>query len=155
MKNLNEKEFSTKLIELPDNQPPKSRIYVNEAPTNSVVLGALLEACIRVDTFYLLFMTDDIPNEDMLHIHLLDKKLNLVDSATIGSAYATGSFSKLEMHDPDTVTFHFIGSTQWLVQVLPKRKMLIPLLSDPKGVSRKFCFKSHLKIGGRPLPDSK
>ncbi len=84
----------------------------------------------------------------MLHIHLLDSELRLIDSITIGSPYSTGSFRSLEIIEPNLVSFHFIGGTQWRVEISPKKYFYVPYFSDPKGVYRKFRFSRFLKITG-------
>jgi hypothetical protein len=155
MKKLSEKEFSTRVVDQTGElELQKSQVYIDEKVTNSYVVGAFLESCIKFDRFYLVFMTDDIPSEDMLHIHLLNEKLSLLDTATIGSAYATGSFKALEICEPNIVKFHFIGLTQWVVHVFQKKQLHFPFISDPKGVSRKISFSSYLKIYGSPIPES-
>ena len=155
MRKLLEQELTIKPI---DNNSvtelPKSEILLNGAATGKIVSGAVLESAVSWDDFYLLFMTDDIPQEDMLGIHLFDKKLNLIDSATLGAMYSTGSFSSLELVDPNIVDFHFIGDTNWRVELLKKPVFGLPFFSDPKGVTRKLGFKKHLKIYGHPLPES-
>ncbi len=155
MKILTEQEFSAKkLTQTNESEPQKGQIYIDNKPTNSFIDGAILEASIQYNNFYLAFMTDDIPYEDMLHIHLLDKKLNLLDSVTIGSPYATGSFKSLEICEPNSAKFYFMGATQWIISIFPEKQLHIPLFSDPKGVSRKIKFSRYLKITGTPIPES-
>ncbi|KPZ51819.1 hypothetical protein AN391_03902 [Pseudoalteromonas sp. P1-13-1a] len=70
----------------------QSCIFLNNTRTDKVVNGTYLELCIKAGCKYLVFMTDDTPYEDMLHIHLLNERLDIIDSATIGSMYSTGAF---------------------------------------------------------------
>jgi hypothetical protein len=58
-------------------------------------------------------MTDDIPGEDMLHIHLLAEDLSVIDSATIGGMYSTGSFTNHTVLSPNEIAFNFIGGHEW------------------------------------------
>ena len=122
-------------------------------PTGKLVEGAILEAAAEWQGLRLLFTSDDSPFEDFLHIHLLDSDLVLLDSATIGGMYSTGSFSLLESPEPDTLWFCFIGETEWSVQVLPKPSFRLPLISEPTGVSRALGFKRHFIVRGRPKPE--
>ena len=155
MEKISDQEFSTKIINQADDHTlQKSQIFIHGKATGSVIVGAILEACVRINEYYLVFMTDDIPSEDMLHIYLFNQELNLLDSVTIGSAYATGSFRSFELFEPSTVKFNFIGATQWIVDVFQKKQFHIPFLSDPKGVSRKICFSSYLRIGGAPISET-
>ncbi len=132
----------------------KSEVLLKESPTGKTVSGAVLEAAFKWNDYYLLFMTDDIPQEDMLSIHFLDKNLNLLDSATIGSIYSTGSFTLLEFEESDTVAFRFIGDTEWRVELSARPVLGLPYFSDPKGVQRKLGFKRYFKIYGEPVSES-
>ena len=86
-------------------------------------------------------------------IDLLDADLRLLDSATLGGIYATGSFSPLESAELDTFRFRFIGDTDWSVQVLPEPGFRIPLWSEPTGVSRPVGFTRHFIVRGQPQPE--
>ncbi len=137
----------------PDGAEPVSEILRNGQATGRQVAGAVLEAAAQWQSFMLLFTTDDTPFEELLHIHLLDAQLNLLDSATVGGMYSTGSFSLLDAAEPDTVRFRFIGGTDWSVQVLPAPGFRVPLLSEPTGVSRPLGFSRHFVVRGQPQPE--
>jgi hypothetical protein len=154
MRELSKQEISTKLVrESSGSELPKSEIFLAGEATGKHVAGAILEAAISWRNFYLLFMTDDIPQEDTLGIYLLDQNLGLIDSAILGAMYSTGSFSSLELIPPNTIGFRFIGGTNWSVELLAKPVLRVPFISDPKGVSRKFGFDRHFKIHGSPQPE--
>lgn len=135
-----------------DTTPPHSRICADGQPTDTIVAGAVWEACVGCDSYYLLFMTDDIPYEDALHIHLLAPDMRLIESAQIGAPYATGSFRSLQLDGSDAVSFEFMGSTTWTVRVWDRPRRHIPFFSDPRGVSRTLRFSSRLQIDGAPVP---
>jgi len=154
MKILTDTELSIKVAGgAAEIQSQKSEVYINEKPTNVYVTGVMLEASIKWNEFYLLFTTDDIPQEDMLHVHLLDAELQLIDSLTIGSRYSTGSFRSLEIIEPNMVVFHFIGGTQWKIEISSKKNFFVPYISEPKGVYHKLRFSRFLKITGKPSPE--
>jgi hypothetical protein len=132
---------------------PESEVLLAGAPTGRVVPGAVLEAAVRWDGRLLLFLTDDIPHEESLGIHLLDAGLRLLDTARLGGPYSTGSFSSLELTEPGTVRFRFIGDTTWSVELLPRPGFRVPFLSEPPGVSRGFGFSRHFIVRGRPRPE--
>jgi hypothetical protein len=142
---LNSQEFNTQPI-----SSMQSCIFLGNTQTEKSIDGNYLELCIKTGCKYLVFMTDDIANEDMLHIHLLDESLDVIDSATIGSMYSTGSFRDYNIQDPNTLTFHFIGGTEWKVEILDSKEFLLPFISLPKGVSRKNTFSQYFKIYGNP-----
>lgn len=97
--------------------------------------GTVLEACVQHGNQYLLFLTDDIPFEDSLHIHLLDESLNRIDTVTLGAAYTTGHFRNLTCQDSGRITFEFFGDCVWEIVMLPKKRLRLPFVSGPKGVS--------------------
>ncbi|PCI51357.1 MAG: hypothetical protein COB51_01955 [Moraxellaceae bacterium] len=155
MEELSEQMLSIKVIEQNnDSEVERSRVTINGKTTPSALKGAVLETCIQVKGFHLLFMTDDVLYEDMLHLHLINEDLSLIDSVTIGSIYSTGSFKLLGLVEPNTIKFSFIGGVEWSVQAFEKKQRHVPFLSDPKGVSRKACFRCHLKVEGTPLPET-
>lgn len=143
----------TQVRGLPEGAVPVCEIIRSGQATGQQVPGAVLEAAAQWQSFTLLFTTDDVPFEELLHIHLLDAQLNLLDSATVGGMYSTGSFSLLESAEPDTLRFRFIGDTDWSVQVLPEPGFRVPLLSDPTGVSRPLGFSRHFVVRGQPQPE--
>ncbi|MFN4118742.1 hypothetical protein [Acidovorax sp.] len=136
-----------------DDVPPQCEILRNGQPTGRRVPGAVLELAAQWQSFTLLFTTDDTPFEELLHIHLLDAELRLLDSATLGGIYSTGSFSLLASTEPDTLRFRFIGDTDWSVQVLPEAGFRVPLWSEPAGVSRPLGFSRHFIVRGQPQPE--
>jgi hypothetical protein len=97
--------------------------------------GIVLEACVQHGNQYLLFLTDNIPFEDSLHIHLLDENLNRIDSATLGGAYTTGHFRNPTCEDSGKTTFEFFEDCVWELSVLANRRLRLPFVSGPPGVS--------------------
>ena len=136
-----------------ESEIPRSEIILDGRETGKFIRGVVLEAAVRWQDFYLLLLTDDILNEDMLEIHLLDRNLNLLDSATLGAIYSTGVFSSLVLNEPDRVGFRFIGDANWVIELLPKPEFRIPYLSDPTGVWRRFGISRHFKVHGAPRPE--
>lgn len=132
---------------------PQSEIVIRGEPTGKLIDGAILEAAVSWGHCYLAFVTDDIPQEDTLRIYLFDSRLKLIDSASLGAIYSTGSFSNLEISPPNTLCFTFIGDTTWALVLLDQDELALPFLADPKGVSRPFAFRRRFRIyGRRPKP---
>ena len=134
---------------------PRSEIILDGVPSGVVISGALLEAAVKCERGYLVFMTDDIPYEDVLSVHLLDGDLQLLDTAQIGAPYSTGSFSALALYGENEATFRFIGDTEWRIYVLPNAKRVLPLCLSPSGVKRPFQFTRHFEVFGTPQPNSR
>ena len=150
MKILDIQEFNTSPI-----SSEESVISLGNTQTVKNIDGCYLELCIKISGKYLVFMTDDIPNEEMLNVYLLSEDLNVIDSATIGSIYSTGSFKDYSIKEPNTLTFHFIGETEWKLEVLDNKEFLLPFFSLPKGVSRKNMFYQYFRINGNPQSEVK
>ncbi|WP_157659223.1 hypothetical protein [Thauera butanivorans] len=133
-----------------DKTPPSCELVVGGKPTGQRIEGCVLEAALECDAGYLLFLTDDIPHEDSLNIHLVSFSGTLEDSARIGGMYSTGRFEKLQVQQPDKISFRFMGDTIWTLQVLQKPAFRIPFLSEPAGVHRPPGSKRRFLITGSP-----
>lgn len=132
----------------------RSAIVANGMETGQTVTGEVLEASVRWNDCYLLFVTDGIPFEDCLRIYLFDSDWNLLDSASLGGMYTTGAFSDLELVPPDVVRFRFIGGITWVLELLDHSVASLPF-TDPKGVSRPFSLTKRFKLHGRPIPEGR
>lgn len=153
MRNLTRSEVA--LAPLPSaggDAPLKSRIAVNGQPTEARADGVVLEAAFQWRDFYLLFTSDDIPQEDLLHITLFDGQWQTLDAATLGGAYTTGSFSLIGVEGGNTVRFRFVGDTDWSVEILQTPGFRVPFMSEPKGVTRPLGFSRHFVVRGNPQP---
>lgn len=149
------KEVTTRILEgEAEADIPKSEIMVSEQPTGRLISGAILETAVECNGFYLLLMTDDTPFEDMLSIHLLDNQWNLLDSAVLGGFYSTGTFSAMKLEEPNLVHFHFIGETDWSVEVLSKPSFRFPFIPDVAGVKRDVGFRRYFIVHGLPSKKS-
>lgn len=127
------------------------RVGIRVAPQS--VAGVVLEAALSCDGRILLFLSDDIPHEDSLRIHWLDEELKLLDSASLGWMYSTGTFRLLQLVQPRSVRFRFFGATDWTVTVFDSAALRVPFLSEPRGVHRRFGFTRHFRIDGDPQPE--
>ncbi|UTV28784.1 hypothetical protein [Photobacterium atrarenae] len=121
---------------------------------NSFVKGAQVEYGVKYDNNYVIFVTDDILNEETLRIYLFDLNAKLIDYLYIGSAYSTGYLQDLTLQKDGSISFLFIGDTLWNVKVLSKARMIIPFVSNPKGVSRKNVFSSFIQVRGLPKTET-
>ena len=136
-------DFTTKLIRNNSDLPPQSELLQNEMPTGIIIRGAILESVIQCGEYFLVFMTDDVPYEDTLSIFLLDTQLNILDSATIGGMYLTGSLSNIKLIPPNHINFNYIDGCDCLIDILPAPKFHIPFLSPFNAVKRPFRFYRH------------
>ena len=147
MKILSDEEFSITLIsESTDTESPKSQIWKNGKAINVFVDGQVCEACINYRDFYLVFTTNDSPFEESLNIYFLDRNFTPLDHAVLVWPYGTGSFNLMNLTEPNFIEFKFFGNATWRLELYPKKKLIIPYLSEPAGVWRKFKLKHHFKV---------
>lgn len=121
---------------VPGRDGPCSEVLISGRSSGTIVPGAVLEAAVRCAGTWLLFVSDDVPSEDMLSIYLLDDGGRRLDSARIGGPYTTGSFSGLRLEPPSTVHFRFIDDARWSVRLLQKAQFSLPWWPDARGVWR-------------------
>ena len=131
---------------------PRSELILYGETTGKIVEGAVLEAAICWRGHFLIFLTDDIINEDTLRIYLLDPQLDIADAARLGAMYSTGAFSALQLVEPNIIRFEFFGDTTWTLELLDDQSFAVPMVSDPKGVTRPFRLSHRFKLRGDPIP---
>jgi len=146
-------DYAIRVIAPPTpDSPPTSEIIRAGIPTRKIIGGAVLKAALKWNEYILLFLTDDVPFEETLSIYLLDADLNVVDSARMYFIYTTGIFSDLDLTQPDTVHFRFFEGIIWTLKLFSTPKFVLPIISDPMGVSRPFAFFRMFQIYRHTLP---
>lgn len=129
-------------------------MLVNGSPSATILSGVVLETALRWKDHLLLFLTDDIPFEEGLHIYLLDERQQVADQAHMVGAYTTGVFTALDLTSEDTVRFRFFGGIVWTLTLLDQGEFALPFFSDPRGVWRPFKWMRRFRIDGKPLPET-
>lgn len=145
-------EISIRPVAVPADEPVRSEVMLNAEATGQQVDGVVLEAAVECDGRYLLFLTDDVPAEDQLSIHLVDAQGRLLDSARIGGMYTTGSFFGLTLREPDAVEFRFIGDTDWRVELFDSPRLQASFVQEPRGVARPWGLRRWFRVAGHPVP---
>lgn len=153
MKLLSEDVVSLRLVPHHDDAMPHSVLLVHGESTQTIIQGATLEAAIAWESYILLFLTDDIPNEDTLRIYLIDSQHKICDWAWLGAMYSTGAFSGIDLSEPATIRFRFIGDTVWTLSLLNHEEFAVPWFGNPRGVHRPCRFKRRFRLTGSPQPD--
>ena len=133
---------------------PQSEVFSNGHSTGKVIDGAVLELAVRWRDHILAFVTDNFMHEETLRIYLFDANFEVIDCAWLGSIYATGVFSLIELRPPTTVRFWFFGDTDWTLELLNEENFALPFV-EPRGVHRPFKFHRRFKIDGKPKPESR
>ena len=96
---------------------PQSELLWDGQPTSVRVDGVTLDAQVEVDEGYLLFLTEDSPFEEGLHIYLLDRDRRIVDGVEMAGPYASGILRDVIREDDRAVSFSFFGDDRWRVDV--------------------------------------
>lgn len=100
--------------------PTKSYVVLNGLRTKTKIGGIVLEKCLRVYDYYLVFMTHDCPFEESLTVSLLDKNGRLLAKKDIFVPYSTDDFSDLQLYPPNIVTFDFLATSLWRLKIFHK-----------------------------------
>jgi hypothetical protein len=96
---------------------PRSELLWEGQPTAVRVDGVTLEYQLQLPAGHLLFLTEDSPFEEGLHIYLLNRDKRIVDGLELAGPYASGILRDV-MSEPDgTVSFSFFGDDRWRVAV--------------------------------------
>lgn len=128
----------------------RSRLLFRGRPTGLVWDGVDLEAQFGCDAGYLLFITDDTPYEERLHIKLLDRRLNLLDALDVGHINTSAVLKDVRPVSPDRVEFSFFGEDRWVLTVLRSpvwRFPTSPLATVSRPLDLAFS-KSRLRLSG-------
>lgn len=129
---------------------PRAELLRDGRPTGCTVPGAVLEFAVDIGGRHLLFLTDDVPYEELLSIVLLDAGFQLQDSASIGRAYHSGLFAHPRLVEPARVEFEFMGRGSWAVDVLAAPRLRLPFVPDAAGVHRPFGLHRHFIVSFKP-----
>ena len=131
---------------------PQGELVVHGKPTGKIIAGAVLEVAVQWQELVLVCVTDNIMHEETLRIYLINKNLEVIDYAWLGSMYATGVFSLVELRPPNVIRFLFFGDTDWTLELFSRQIFALPF-SEPRGVHRPSKFHRHFKIDGNPKPE--
>jgi hypothetical protein len=96
---------------------PSSQLLWEGEPTAIRVDGVTLEHQVQLPAGYLLFLTEDRPYEERLHIYLLDRDRQVIDGLELAAPYAAGILSHVTSEGDDAVSFSFFGDDRWRVEV--------------------------------------
>lgn len=113
--------------------------------TGLVIPGRVLEAEYEMEGRALLFVTHDIPYEEQLEILLISPEDGIIDRATLGRTYATGSFVPGAIAGPQLVTFQFFGDGVWQVRLRTKSGFSWPW-SGAAGVRRYRTYRRWFDV---------
>jgi hypothetical protein len=127
-----------------------SDILYNNEPVGLSVSGAVLEAAYEGDGFYLLFMTDDVPHEEGLTIHLVSPDFKDVETAALVGLYSSGAFRDAVVMGPRQIGFSFFGGAPVMLEVLKRPEFRVPLVPECPGSFRPFGFIRRFRMREMP-----
>lgn len=97
-----------------------------------VVTGCVLEKQLDTSLGHLLFLTENNPYEEALHIHLLSKDLTLLDSIEISANYRSGLFRNFKITKPNSLNFAFLDDVEtWQLELLERAQFNFLRLKYP------------------------
>jgi hypothetical protein len=103
-----------------DGELPRSELLWEGQPTAVRVDGVSLEHQLQLPAGHLLFLTEESPFEEGLHIYLLDHEKRIVDGLELGAPYASGILGDVTPEGDRAVSFSFFGGDRWRLEVNEK-----------------------------------
>jgi len=128
----------------------RSRVMRDGQDTGLLLPGLWLEAQFMVGSDALLFITHNVPYEEQLDLCLISAGNVLKDRLSLAWIYSTGIFSDARVVGKRSIVFSFFADAFWRVDVLPTPGWRLPLVSEPRGVWRRFGFKRRMVITRLP-----
>ena len=130
--------FGLKRIE---GKVPQSELLWQGEPIGLKVDGIFIEKQYRTEVWYLLFLTENLPYEEGLHIYLLNSERRLLDALELGGPYASAILKDVKPERETALTFSFFGGDQWRLEVrrVPQAGLNLTLFSPLKFKHRLFA----------------
>lgn len=88
------------------------------------VSGLSLEEQFKIDSFYLIFITDNCPYEEYLYIYLLNQKISIIDSLNVGLPYTPGLLKNIKLISNNTIDFDFHDNIKYQLLINFKKYFL-------------------------------
>jgi hypothetical protein len=136
--------FGLKRIE---GEVPVSELLWQGEPIGLKVDGIWIEKQYRVEVGYLLFLTENSPYEEGLHIYLLNSERRLLDALELGGPYAPAILKEVKPERGTALTFSFFGDDKWRLEVrrIPQLGLNMTLFS-PLKYKRRFLARHWLDL---------
>lgn len=122
-----------------------SALWRGTRDTGFFIPGRVLEAEYDANGLALLFVSHDIPYEEQLEILLIDPQGGVIDRATLGRSYVSGSFVPGAIAGEDLVSFQFFGDGLWQVRLRQSSGFAWPW-SGPAGVRRYRAYRRWFDV---------
>jgi hypothetical protein len=109
--------FSLKKIE---GELPRSELLRDGSATGLIVDGIDLNRQYQVEAGFLLFITENCPFEEGLHIYLISPELKILDGFEFDAIYTPGVVRDIELKEEEAILFSFYFDDRWELRVLEK-----------------------------------
>lgn len=108
-----------------NDKPP--RIFLRYASNYRLeVTGAILERQFTDGGRHILFVTEDIPFEETLHIYLVNSNLEPIDHLSLSAIYSPGILKNISITAPNEISFSFFDAQEtWRLTVTEKPIILL------------------------------
>lgn len=139
--------FKLKKIETFESASPVITIEHSPSKKKITTMGAVLERQFIYEDNFLLFITEDIPFEESLHILLLNSELIVLDSIELSAPYSSGILKNISIQSPNIIQFTFFDNeTYWVITLLEKPQ--VQLWGNKYPIKRKspFLHKSWMLV---------
>jgi hypothetical protein len=128
-----------------DPERATSRLVSTDGSAIATVEGTTIEAQFRCARGYLVITSDAHPYEEMLHFHLLDEGMKVIDTVSLGRIYHSGILRELMVGAGDEVEFSFFGEERWRLVILKKptrvRPKLFSSITYPAGALKRHFLR--------------
>lgn len=121
-------DFSVRRLE---GDTPRSDLLWRDRPVGVRVDGVSLQKQLRLPSGYLLFLTENSPFEEGLHVYLLDDDKSVLDAVELSVPYASGILTDLVAEGDRSISFSFFGDDRWRLEVHATPQRRLPSLFSP------------------------
>lgn len=113
-----------KYFSLEKNLDGYSTLFFRGESCDIEVSGFNIEEQFKVDSFYLIFITDNCPYEEYLYIYLLNDKIDILDSLDVGFPYVSGILRNIKEISDTIINFDFHNDITYQLSILSKKSFL-------------------------------
>lgn len=136
---------------------PRSRLLWQGQDTGVELDGVALVHQDVVSAGMLLFITEDCPYEEALHVYLVGPDHRVRDALEIGAPYVPGLLTQVQWLGGDEVSFVFPADEHWRLRVAPEPRRRwrwpgLPGVRHPGAWWRPTCLHLVRQDEGRPVP---
>lgn len=140
------KRFRVEAVIQTEDQPPQMRL-VDDAGQSLQIQGAILEAQYNINKNTVLFIAEDCPYEETLHILYVDDKLSVLDVIQVSANYTPGILKINRVIQPNEITFSFFESDEhWNLTVLDEPTVQLWANSHPIKRPSPFLHRQWLAL---------